>query len=149
MLITRRFLFQDFLLHSTLSEFKCEDKCPYGQAGAVHPISARRHCRKFNVAATPQPLAEEVAQHVDSELYRHHIRYLEEVTMTPEEIVEFIAAMSKNAKKQTGSTAAASVDGTADTTTEAGASAVGSEEDATMETEASPSSKCSSPAMSG
>ena len=84
-------------MHATLSEFQCKDKCPYGQAGALHPLGARQHGSKYNAAAIPQPLAEEVAQHVDSELYRRRIRYTAEATMTSEEIAEFNEAISKKA----------------------------------------------------
>lgn len=47
----------------------------------------------YNAAAIPQPLAEEVAHHVDSKFYQLRIRGTKEATMTEEEIAEFNAAV--------------------------------------------------------
>ena len=85
---------QDFTLHSTLREYTCSEKCPYGQNGVIHPISARGYGTKFNAAAIPVPLAEEVADHVFSTFYQRRIRFTKEVELTDEEIAEFDAAMS-------------------------------------------------------
>lgn len=63
----------DFGLQATLSEFTCEKKCPY--YGSSHPLGVRSHGNKFNAAAIPQPLAEEVAHYVDSKFYFDRIRY--------------------------------------------------------------------------
>ena len=65
----------DFGLHSTLNEFTCENKCPYGKEGRVHPISVRGEGSMFNAAAIPQPLAEEVAEYVNAKFYQDRIRY--------------------------------------------------------------------------
>lgn len=105
----------DFNLHATLSDFKCKNKCPYSSNGLLHPIGARSSGTFYNAAAIPQPLAEEVAQHVDSEFYRRRIRYTKEAVMTETEIAEFNAAVlgpKKSAPMVVAAAAAAS-----DTTT--------------------------------
>ena len=68
----------DFGLHSVLNEFKCEKKCPYsierGGSG-VHPIGVRKYGTKYNAAAIPQALAEEVAEYVSAKFYFDRIRH--------------------------------------------------------------------------
>jgi len=87
----------DFALCSTLSEFKCggdgqtRQRCPY--AGGIHPIGARRDGRQYNAAAIPQPLAEEVAEHVHANFYQQRIRYTKPVKLADEQVREFDQAM--------------------------------------------------------
>lgn len=79
----------DFRLHSTLGQYRClEGKCPY--FGLIHPIGARGHGDKYNAAAIPQPLAEEVAECVNSIFYERRIRRdTKPVKLTREEIEIF------------------------------------------------------------
>ncbi len=79
----------DFRLHSTLGQYRCsEGKCPY--YGRKHPISPREHGSRYNAAAIPQALAEEVAEHVNSVFYERRIRRdTREVELTPEEVQAF------------------------------------------------------------
>jgi hypothetical protein len=65
--------FQDYGLHSTLSEFRCEKKCPYNDG--AHPVSSRAHGNNFNAAAIPDALAEEVAEYVNAKFVLDRIRY--------------------------------------------------------------------------
>jgi hypothetical protein len=62
----------DFGLASTLSRFRCGDKCPY--KGGIHPIGVRGQGSKFNAAAIPSGLAEEVAAYVDSKFVLDRVR---------------------------------------------------------------------------
>ena len=64
----------DFGLHCALGEFVCEKKCPY--KGGIHPLSCRGN-NNYNAAAIPQPLAEEIAEYVNSKFYIDRIRYTE------------------------------------------------------------------------
>lgn len=63
----------DFGLKSTLSEFTCDNKCPY--FGGMHPINVRQHGYLYDSASIPQPLAEEVAEYINSKFYHDRIRY--------------------------------------------------------------------------
>jgi hypothetical protein len=65
----------DFGLWSRLSDFKCsERRCPYYKVGC-HPMGCRQHGSRFNAAAIPNALAEEVAQYVDSKFYMDRVAY--------------------------------------------------------------------------
>ena len=83
---------QDFKLRSTLSEFRCGEKCPY--AGGFHPIGARKHGRMYNAASIPQALAEEVADHVHSTFYERRVRHIKQATLTEEEEEAFNRALA-------------------------------------------------------
>lgn len=65
----------------------CGPRCPYYTG--IHPIGARSNGAHYNAAAIPQPLAEEVAEHVHSSFYMQRIRYTKQVELTPEQIAEF------------------------------------------------------------
>eukprot|EP00539_Tryblionella_compressa_P007495 CAMPEP_0178774030 /NCGR_PEP_ID=MMETSP0744-20121128/23417_1 /TAXON_ID=913974 /ORGANISM="Nitzschia punctata, Strain CCMP561" /LENGTH=157 /DNA_ID=CAMNT_0020430865 /DNA_START=8 /DNA_END=481 /DNA_ORIENTATION=+ len=82
----------DFKLHSTLSEYRCETKCPY--FGGIHPVGARANGHQFNAAAIPEALAEEVADEVHSRFQDLRIRKTPEATMTEEEIEAFNKLMT-------------------------------------------------------
>jgi hypothetical protein len=65
----------DFGLWGRLSDFKCSARrCPYFKAG-IHPMGCRSHGNKFNAAAIPNALAEEVAQYVDAKFYMDRVAY--------------------------------------------------------------------------
>ena len=65
----------DFGLFATLNEFKCTpDRCPYS-GGGVHPVSARQQGNRFNAAAIPDALAEEVAEYVNAKFVLDRIRH--------------------------------------------------------------------------
>lgn len=78
----------DFQLWGTLSSFKCgRHTCPYFDGD--HPIGVRRHAARYNAAAIPESLADEVADHVHSTFYQRRIRHTPEVVLTKEEEEEF------------------------------------------------------------
>ena len=72
-----------------LSEFTCERKCPL--KGGVHPISSRQHGHRFNAAAIPLALAEEVAEYVTSKFYFDRIRYTKEAKVTEDDVDTAVA----------------------------------------------------------
>ena len=141
-------------MHAALSEFRCKKKCPYGQNDALHPISARGQGSKFNAAAIPQALAEEVAAYVAHKFYRDRIRHTEVAEMTPSEIAEFNAVMSRKSlsvtKDAIADAAGAEVTMDVDPITEASSTVEGStaasEEDTAADGESTTSN---APASSG
>lgn len=70
---------QDYGLHSTLNEYRCSKKCPYH--GGLHPISARKQGSKFNAAAIPLDLAEEVAEYVNAKFVLDRIRHTKKASV--------------------------------------------------------------------
>lgn len=71
----------------------------------MHPISSRQHGSRFNAAAIPLPLAEEVAAYVTAKFYMDRIRYTKEAEVTDEEIKAgtvdvAVAPMSKKSKRR-------------------------------------------------
>jgi hypothetical protein len=64
----------DFELKATLGEFTCDSICPYSKG--QHPLSVRGQGHRFDAAAIPQPLAEEVAECVNAKFYQNRIRYI-------------------------------------------------------------------------
>jgi hypothetical protein len=75
------FVVQDFGLAATLSKFRCGDKCPYKDG--IHPIGVRGSGTKFNAAAIPEGLAEEVAAYVNSKHILDRIRFTESHSLLP------------------------------------------------------------------
>ena len=63
----------DFGLASRLSRFRCNNMCPY--KGGIHPIGVRAQGTKFNAAAIPGGLAEEVAAYVNCKFILDRIRF--------------------------------------------------------------------------
>ena len=62
----------DFGLQSNLSEFTCDKKCPHFQN--PHPAGVRGDKGRYDFAAIPQPLAEEVAEYVHAKFFQDRIR---------------------------------------------------------------------------
>ena len=71
---------QDYGLHATLGEFRCERKCPYKDG--THPIGARSQGNRFNAAAIPDALAEEVAEYVHAKFVLDRIRHTKQMRVT-------------------------------------------------------------------
>lgn len=63
----------DHNLKAKLSYYKCSDLCPFGKKGQKHLVSVQNN-REFDYSAIPQPLAEEVADYVNSRFYLDNLR---------------------------------------------------------------------------
>jgi len=69
--------------------------CPYGLSGGVHPVGARSHGHQYNAAEIPQALAEEVADHAYTTMYKNRIRDTKPRQLSKEEEDEFNQAMAQ------------------------------------------------------
>lgn len=59
-------------LRDALSKFTCEKKCPYHKKR--HPANVRRDGSKVDFSVIPHPLAEEVAEYVESKFYENRVQ---------------------------------------------------------------------------
>jgi len=85
----------DHGLIERLDTFKCgPHTCPYHDK--EHPVGVKMHGRRYNAAAIPEALAEEIADYVHSTFYQRRIRQSTspEKPLTPKEEAEFNRIMS-------------------------------------------------------
>ena len=64
----------DYRLRSHLSQYRCSEMCPFGKSGRNHLVSVQSSGREYDFSVIPQPLAEDVADYVNSKFCLDNVR---------------------------------------------------------------------------